>query len=83
MNQIVSCKSCGAPIFYVASERGNNMPLNSKPEKRVVLTNEAGYLVKNASEVSVGRVVDVYISHFATCPNANKHRRPHAVRSHR
>lgn len=58
-----TCKSCGQPIRWVSTEAGNAHPLDAKPEKRWVVDRN-----------DVGRVVEVYVSHFATCPNANQHR---------
>lgn len=43
------------------------MPIDVEPEKRIVLENDA-------SGQPLGRVVDTYVSHFATCPNADQHR---------
>lgn len=42
---------------------GKAMPINVPGEKRVVI------------EDQVGRVVDTYVSHFATCRYAESHRR--------
>lgn len=33
----MNCKSCGAAILWVTTEGGKNMPLDAKPEKRVIL----------------------------------------------
>lgn len=59
------CSSCGAPIRFVGTETGNQVPVDAKPEKRIVVGPDG-----------VGRSVDAYVSHFATCPNANQHRSP-------
>ena len=57
------CRSCGARIVWFTTKSGKLMPANAEPEKRLVL-NEG-----------VAHVADTYLSHFATCPNANEHRR--------
>lgn len=57
------CTSCGAEIRWITTANGSAHPLDAKPEKRWIID-------KN----DVGRVVDVYVSHFATCPNAAQHR---------
>lgn len=62
---MAACKSCGAPIVWVKSANGKVMPLDGKPEKRVIVTDEG-----------IGCVVDTYTSHFSTCPNAAEHRKP-------
>lgn len=60
-----TCRSCQAPIIWVTSATTKRpMPLDAKPEKRVVV-----------DEHHVGRVVDAYVSHFSTCPNAAQHRK--------
>jgi hypothetical protein len=48
---------------------GKAMPLNEPPEKRVVVTGYGLPLGEPFAEV-----LDTYVSHFATCPNADKHR---------
>lgn len=58
------CTSCGAEIIWVTT-RGSKMPLNAKPEKRFIILDEQGAAVAR----------DTYTSHFATCPNADQHRK--------
>jgi hypothetical protein len=58
------CKSCEAKITWVKTAAGRPMPLDFPGEKRVVVQDGIGY------------VLDTYISHFATCPNADLHRKP-------
>lgn len=45
------------------------MPVDAPPMKRVVLTLVEGDTTPFAS------VVDTFVSHFVTCPNAAQHRR--------
>lgn len=59
------CRSCGASIVWVTMKSGKKAPLDSKPEKRVVLHPTTGK----------GHVVDAYVSHFVTCPDRDQHRR--------
>lgn len=47
------------------------MPLDAKSEKRFVVAVEK--LIEN--DAPVARLVDTYVSHFATCPKADKFRR--------
>lgn len=76
------CKSCGAAILWLTTENGKQMPVDFKPEKRVVRykrkleTQAEGELFPTESEVVVGKVVDTFMPHHATCPHADKHRRP-------
>jgi hypothetical protein len=70
---MATCKSCGAEIVWVQMIlSGKRMPLDAKPEKRIHLVGRAGLGSETEPEAVVG---DVYTSHFATCPNANEHRR--------
>ena len=67
------CKACGAEIVFVAHDMsGRLMPLNAKPEKRIVLVDNAGYPGVRRDDVTTRcRVVDTYISHFVDCPQAD------------
>lgn len=58
------CASCGAEIHWITTENGAAHPLDAKPEKRWVVDRN-----------DVGRIIDTYVSHFATCPDAQKHRK--------
>lgn len=60
------CKSCGAEIVWVKMSGGALMPVDAKPKSMVIVneTNMDGY------------VIMAHTSHFATCPNANSHRKP-------
>jgi hypothetical protein len=57
------CSSCGAEVIWVTmAKTGKQNPVDAVPEKRIVLGGDGA------------AVVDTYVSHFATCPNAAKHR---------
>jgi hypothetical protein len=59
------CKSCGAHIeWLVMAGTGAKMPVDGKPEKRIVVL-----------EDGTGKMVDAYLAHWATCPTAARHRR--------
>jgi hypothetical protein len=53
------CRSCGAAIIWLPTATGKNMPVN------------AGTWAQGDTTFSPGR----HISHFATCPNADRHRK--------
>lgn len=57
------CRSCKAPVIWIKTRSGRRMPLDAKPEKRIVVNGE------------YAEVTDTYVSHFVTCPNASEHRR--------
>jgi hypothetical protein len=58
MSEVV-CRSCGAPIAWQRTKLGKMMPVNVR------------FIVGLTEQ---GDTVRVRESHFATCPNANKHR---------
>lgn len=79
------CKSCGAAIEWVKTKGNKPMPLD--PERvrirrsaggNVLVVTDAGEVVRGvpAEEGSLGLdEVSGRVSHFATCPAANAHRR--------
>ena len=87
--KIVKCKSCGAPIVWIETVNGKSMPCdaeaveyqeNRKGKSQIVTESGnvvRGDIVANAPDTLLPKVVDGtgYISHFATCPYANQHRR--------
>jgi hypothetical protein len=58
---IRSCKSCSAPIVWLKTVAGKNMPVDADTVKADDLFN-----LFDSSK---------HRSHYATCPNAKKHRR--------
>ena len=69
--QRATCTGCGAAIVWVATAAGKRMPIDAKPEKRVVLDD-----VHGIGEPPSARVIDTYVSHFSTCPQAQRFRKP-------
>lgn len=59
-----TCKSCKAPIIWAKTAAGKAMPLDS-----------ASVLVAEIHDGQIVRMVRGHVSHFATCANANQHRR--------
>jgi hypothetical protein len=68
------CTSCQAEILWTVTEAGKRMPVDATPAGKVTV------LVKNpdGSDTPVSKSRDHYVSHFATCPSAAKHRAPKA-----
>lgn len=62
------CRTCQAPIIWVTSKNGKAMPLDAKPEKRVVISHDP------AGGPTVGLIRDTYLNHYATCPQAQRWR---------
>lgn len=82
-NTVTRCKSCGQRILYIRMKSGKNMPVNETfvnyklaGEKRDRIVTPAGDVVACTSGVSAeGADGFGYISHFATCPTAARHRK--------
>jgi hypothetical protein len=67
------CRSCGAPILWAETTNGKLMPLDAEPTGKGLVIERSGISKANADAVVFSR--DVYVSHFATCPNAAQHRK--------
>lgn len=78
------CKSCGAEVLWVRTDKGRPMPLDCPPS--ALMPSDAGPVTGVFDEwgrARRGYVTDetdpehvlVSVSHFATCPNANRHRK--------
>ena len=76
------CRSCGAEILWVRTERGNKMPLDAKP---VPGDGRNLFVLRDRNSPEGPLAIAAwglnpyedphYVSHFATCPNAAQHRR--------
>ena len=72
------CRSCGAMLRWVRTRAGKAMPLDAEPNPtgNVVLGEDGTARVLTRKQVEGGGIVgERYTSHFATCPNAERHRR--------
>jgi hypothetical protein len=58
--RITRCRSCNAKVIWFETPKGKNMPVDAD-------TVEAGDEALDLSR---------HVSHFRTCPNADKHRKP-------
>lgn len=63
------CRSCGAEVIWVETEKGRRMPVDAESTEggNIVLVDGVAKYVK-AGE-------GTHVSHFVTCPNAKSHRR--------
>lgn len=76
------CKSCKAAIVWIETHDGKAMPIDAVPStsKGTIVVNEAG----TQGDVVAGEALDLlraagrqlFVSHFATCPQATQHRAP-------
>lgn len=77
---MTDCRSCGAPIRWARTSTGKRMPVDAEPNPDGNVTlipplESADFplaVVSSERDPSVIR----YTSHFATCPNADAHRKP-------
>lgn len=82
------CRSCRAPMRWVSMTSGKRNPLDVEPNPMgnvliVEHTNEAGEPWRLGVVLHNGDLLDelrelgvpLYTSHFATCPDADEHRR--------
>lgn len=76
------CRSCGRRIVWAETTIGKRMPVDVEPSDNgnVELIEDGGgtiALVLRNDEIGSARNRGalLYLSHFATCPNAKRHRR--------
>lgn len=93
--KICKCKSCGASIVWIKTQKGKNMPCdadaveyqeNYKAQSTIV-TEDGRVLKASIITPSGGGLTPVidgkgYIPHWATCPYANTHRARDNVATH-
>lgn len=66
------CRSCGTAIVWTVTEKGKKMPVDKDPVR-------GGFVLVHdeLDPESPPRAISetVHLSHFATCPNADAHRK--------
>lgn len=85
--RIVNCKSCGASIVWIKTQKGKNMPCDADAVayqenykgKSTIVTEDGRVLKASIITSSGGGLAPIidgkgYIPHWATCPYANNHR---------
>ena len=75
-----ACRSCGARLLWALTEKGRRIPLDRNPVPtgniEIEETDEGPPMSRVVPVLSPGLFPTVrYKSHFATCPNAKRHRR--------
>jgi hypothetical protein len=79
------CRSCDAPIIWIVTKPGNrSMPIDPEPQpdgtilvdfdKGVGVVLSKGAIASIATDLAATNE-PLYRSHFATCPQAQEHRR--------
>ena len=76
-----TCRSCGAPIRWVLTDKGRRMPLDPDPHPdgniMPVTVTVGGAFPREETRAFVTTAPDgpAWRSHFATCPHAARHRK--------
>lgn len=79
-----ACRSCGAPLLWCRTTAGKAMPIDPTPylakecDPRATVVLYEPHSADPAFVVQAGKIGRdqvVYVSHFASCPNAAAHRR--------
>jgi hypothetical protein len=67
---MAACSSCGARIFWAKTEKGKSIPIDydPRPDGNLWFYCDVVY-----PRVMPGAMR--FVAHFATCPNAKKHRK--------
>lgn len=65
-----TCRSCQAPVIWVKSSKGKNVPIDGD-ELEITNIAKGGWVDLKTEKTPDGR----FVCHFATCPNADEHRR--------
>jgi hypothetical protein len=71
------CRSCGAAILWALTPAGRRVPLDAEPVEYEAPAGRYAVLwpADGGTPVAVHRPA-LYLTHFATCPNAASHRKP-------
>jgi hypothetical protein len=78
---VIRCRSCDAPLRWAKTPKGKRIPLDPDPRpdgniRLGFVGGEEMALVLSGAELEAAQIAGpVYVSHFATCPNASSHRR--------
>jgi hypothetical protein len=76
------CGSCDAPIIWARTLTGRSMPVDAEPSDSgtVLLELRQGFVRATVYDavtaLSLAPVRELRTSHFATCPDADKWRKP-------
>lgn len=77
---MTTCSTCERPILWALSERGKPIPIDPQPraDGNIVLRALGGVEDRVAHVLKPDETASAeprYVSHFATCPQAETHRR--------
>lgn len=74
------CKSCGAPVLWLKHHQTMKLnPIDAAPDRNgnLAISREKGlYRIATGNEIEIAKHEgkNLYISHFATCQDADLHR---------
>ena len=68
------CKSCKAEIEWGVTEAGKRVPLDPPQKRYVSVQHNPTHLHRGDGQFHVA-IQDTWLSHFATCPQADEHRK--------
>lgn len=69
------CRSCGKEIVWTETEKGKRMPVDVEPSHLGTFSLVPDGEVIRAFWAKPGTDSDLRVSHFVTCPDADKFRR--------
>jgi hypothetical protein len=73
---MATCRSCGAAIVWTLTPAGKRFPVDAAPDRESgTIYVRAGYMRRLAGEEleeARARDVELFVSHWATCPQAKR-----------
>ena len=72
------CASCAAPLRWERTETGKHIPLDAEPvpDGNIYIMHGVAFVIPTQPEIGDAEPEGPrFVSHFATCPNADEHRR--------
>jgi hypothetical protein len=71
------CRSCQRPMRWITTNRGRKMPVDYDPHEdgNIVVHPDGRADIYQATPSTIPDGTTLHFSHFATCPNADEHRR--------
>jgi hypothetical protein len=74
-----TCRSCGAAIRFVRGPAGKPIPVDREPDEElsnIIVEHGIATVLTTTQLVSAREAgYELYVSHFATCPSVDRHRR--------
>lgn len=80
-HKTAKCSSCPAIVIWAETEKGSRMPVDAKPvpNGNIYLVHRGPRKAPLAVHAKFDRIdgqkIPKYRAHFASCPNASRHRR--------